>query len=120
MEVFFYSLDNENNKVSYKSNAELSNGKLVFIDKSIESTTIHLSIMKDKLELQRIGNTNTDLVFIENKTTKAHYKNIDGLEFDFLVKCNKLITSLNRIDIEYDMILDNELLSSHKIWIIIR
>jgi len=120
MEVFFYSLDNQNNKVSFKSNAEYINNKLVFVDKSIESTVIQLSISSDKLVLERTGNTIMKLAFIENKSSEAYYKNEMGLEFDFIVKCNKLIITDNRIDIEYDMILDKELLSSHKIWIIMR
>lgn len=120
MEVFFYSLDNQNNKVSFKSNAEYINNKLVFKDKSIDSTNIHLSISKDKLVLERIGKTEMKLALIENISSEAYYRNEMGLEFNFIAKCHKLNITNNRIDIEYDMILDNELLSSHKIWIIMR
>lgn len=120
MQVYFNSLDNQNNEVSFLSDASINNNVISFIDKSIENTLIKIFINKDNLILQRTGNIEMEICFIKNKTTKAYYKNNFGLDFEFEAKCHELLLTENRIDIKYDMILDNELLSSHKIWIIIR
>lgn len=120
MQVFFYSLDNQNNKVSFNTAYKREDNKIIFEDKSIENTVIYLYIYKDKLILERKGSVEMKISFIKNKSIPSYYKNQLGLEFNFIAKCHKLTITENRIDIEYDMILDNDLISSHKIWIIMR
>lgn len=116
----FYSVDDENNKIIFKSNYEIKDNTIIFEDKSYENTKIYLYKFKDRLIFKRVGNCNMTLELIEGQALEAYYANELGLEFKFIAKCNKLSLDNNRIDIEYDMILDNDLLSSHKIWIILR
>lgn len=120
MMIHFYSVDNDNNKVSFKSEGYESNGKLCFLDKTIKDTMIYLTISTDKLLFERKGRIEMVLPLQQEIKSKAYYKNELGLEFDFIADCTKLEINRDRIDIQYDMILDNEVQSSHKIWIILR
>ena len=120
MEVSFYSVNDENEKVCFKSLAEKNNNQIIFQDKSLSNTMIYLTILKDKLIFERKGDCNMKIELKNDKKTLGFYSNEIGLEFNFETKCKELIIKDKRIDIQYDMILDNSILSSHKIWIIMR
>lgn len=120
MKVFFYSIDDEENKISYNSEAHYEDDMLVFEDKSYENTKMYLKIDKDRVIINRKGMIIMNLELIGNKKTKGYYQNEIGLEFDFIIDCSNLVITDKRIDISYAMILDNQVLSSHKIWIILR
>lgn len=118
MQVTFHSIDNENNKIFFKSLASKNDNIISFEDKSTMNTTIFLEIKDLSIIFIRKGSINMNIELILNNRTPAKYKNEMGLEFDFEVFTNKLIIEKNKITIEYIMFLDNEEISSHKIWIL--
>ncbi len=119
MVVIFRSVDQENNSVSFQSEGYYDGEYLIFEDKSALETKIHLQILDNKLILIREGLIKMKITLVEGKCLPSYYKNDIGLEFNFIAFCKKLIINKNKIMVEYDMILDNEKLSSHKIWIIL-
>lgn len=120
MKVFFYSVDDEENKVSFHSEGIYENNVLSFEDKTLENTRIHIFIYPKRLIFQREGSVEMKLELIEGQAIPSFYRNDLGLEFEFQALCHKLKISKDKIDIEYEMILDHNSLSYHKIWIIIR
>jgi uncharacterized beta-barrel protein YwiB (DUF1934 family) len=120
MIVSFYSVDEELNKISYKSDAKRINNSIIFEDKSTKDTIINLEIYDDKIIIDRSGFVNTYFEFRLNETFETKYKSGDGLEFEFKIFCNLLEIKQNRIDIEYDMILDESTTFHHKIWLLLR
>ncbi len=120
MIVSFNSIDEELNKVSFISLAKKNNESIVFEDKSVKDTIINLEIYDDKVIIDRVGYVNIFLEFRLNSTFKTTYKSNDGLEFDFEIFCNMLDIKQNRIDIEYDMILDDFTKTHHKIWVLMK
>lgn len=117
MEITFYSLDDENNKVFFKSKGIKENNIISFIDKSNDNTTILLEQNTSSIIFYRKGDIDMKMILEKNIINSCYYKNQNGLEFDFKVYCKELIIKEKRIDIEYDMILDEDIISSHKIWI---
>ena len=120
MEVSFYSLDNDNNKIIYKSEYKKINNTIIFKDKSLENTDLYITIENDHLVIKRVGQVTMTFKAKLKEITDVYYKNEMGLEFNFKVKTTSIILKDNRIDLEFLMILDNEVINSHKIWIIIR
>lgn len=120
MKVFFYSIDDENNKISFNSLAKIENDYIVFQDKINKKTNIYLKILENKIIINRKGNTIMNLELIQGKKTIGYYKNELGFEIDFIADCSNLMITKSRIDVSYAMILDNQVISSHKIWIILR
>ena len=119
MRLSFHSIDDNDNKIFYETNYEKSENEIVFIDKTLENTTNHLLIDEDKLKLIRLGDVEMEMLFILNQTTNGYYKNNIGLEFEFIIKTNKLKVEKNKILVEYNMILDEFTASTHKIWILL-
>lgn len=120
MKVFFYSIDDEKNKINFNTEGFYENDYLVFSDKSIPNTKIYLKYENNTLIFKRFGFVNMNVRLHHQEKTNAWYKNDMGLEFNFITFTKVLNYKDNRIDIEYDMILDNKVYSTHKIWIIIR
>ena len=120
MIVSFFSVDEELNKISFKSDAKRINNSIIFEDKSVKDTIINLEIYDDKIIIDRSGYVNTYFEFRLNETFNTKYKSGDGLEFEFKIFCNLLEIKQNRIDIEYDMILDDFTQFHHKLWLLLR
>ena len=120
MIISFYSIDEELNKVSFKSDAKIVNNSIIFEDKSVKDTIINLEIYDNKIIIDRSGFINTYFEFRLNEFFNTKYKSEEGLEFEFKIFCNLLEIKQNRIDIEYDMILDENIKFHHKLWIILR
>lgn len=119
MIVTFHSIDNENEKVFFKTKGEQKENSIFFKDESMPNTTIELKIEASSVELIRSGDYNTNMLFQKNKKTKAYYRNNLGLEFDFYVETKVLDIKKNKISIEYNMFLFEEEISTHKIWILL-
>lgn len=117
MKITFYSLDDEKNKIFFKSEGKKIDNCIIFEDKSYDNTVIKLELYSSSIILNREGNVNMKLILKKNEASECFYQNEMGLEFKFMAFCKDLIIKENRIDIEYDMILDEDILSSHKIWI---
>lgn len=120
MVVSFFSVDNQNNRVCFKSEAVYENNTLVFQDKSVRDTYIHVTKHKDKLCFERKGSVCMSMELELGCRRTGFYKNALGLEFSFTSYCHILKITEKKIEMEYDMILDGDVLSKHKIWIIIR
>ena len=119
MIVSFFSVDEELNKVSFRSEAKQINNSIIFDDKSVKNTIINLEIYDDKIIIDRSGDVNTYMEFMKNQYFDTSYKSKDGLEFNFKIFCNMLEIKQKRIDIEYDMILDENTKFHHKLWILL-
>ncbi len=120
MIVSFYSIDEDLNKIFFKSDAKKINNSIIFEDKSVKDTIINLEIYDDKIIINRTGFVNTYLEFMLNKTFKTKYSSNDGLEFEFNIFCNLLEIKQNKIDIEYDMIIDESMKFHHKLWLLLK
>lgn len=117
MELVFYSLDNDNNKVFFRTDYEKKDNRIIFQDKSIENTMIYLTINGNSLLFERKGNTSMIMSLEEGKNTSGHYESSTGLFFDFVTKTKILSIIDNQIKIEYSLYVQEEEMSSHKIWI---
>lgn len=118
MIITFHSLDNEGNKVFFKSEAEIIGKYFIFDDKSQENTKIKLMYDTSSINIERIGNTNMKINLSLDEITNSKYSNSLGLKFDFKVKTNELDIKSNKLYAMYDLILDENVISTHKIWII--
>lgn len=117
MELVFYSLDNDNNKVFFRTEYKRINNQIIFLDKSLENTTIYLTINGNSLVFERKGNTSMNMSLKEGFISKGHYENSTGLFFDFETKTKSLSIKDNCIEIEYSLFVLSDEISSHKIWI---
>ena len=57
--------------------------------------------------------------FCLDKSTQGIYKNKDGLEFDFEVHTKSLIIEKNKLKVSYDMVMDEDILSSHTFQVVL-
>ncbi len=118
MNITFYSLDSLDNKIFFKEKGMFDKNILIFNDKSVENTKIYLTINDNDIILDRVGNVKMHMHFIRNTETTGFYENELGLQFKMNILTSKLIIKANKVEIEYSLILDGNMLSSHKIWIL--
>ncbi len=118
MDLTFYSIDSNNDKVIYHTSYIKSENTIIFDDKSVSNTKIYLTIDDDKVQFVRKGNVFMNVLLEYNKNTFCHYENEIGLSFDFIVKTTNLSITNKRIEMEYDLFLENDKISSHKITIL--
>lgn len=117
MELVFYSLDKDSNKVFFRTNYIKKDNIIIFQDKSIENTMICLTINSDSLVFERKGNTSMTMILKENIRTPFHYESSTGLFFDLEVKTNKLSIKDNKLEIEYSLFDLSEEIQNVKLWI---
>lgn len=115
MNIVFYSLDSYNNKVYFKTEGIFNNNILSFSD---DISNYEFIIKNDFITLNRTGSVIMNLIFKKNKKTEGSYKNELGLEMKLEIFTKFLSIKNNKIDIEYDLFINNELISSHKIKIL--
>ncbi len=118
MQVTFSSIDDQLNKVRFETDVVIKDNTYYFKDKSTENTDIELTIYQNEVHFKRIGQTQMKLILIENRRTIGHYKNEMGLDFSFYIDCKQLTISKEQIKIQYEMILDKQIKSLHKILLI--
>ena len=71
MNVSFISIDDENTKISFKSEYELKDNIFKFLDKSTTNTSIEVEVIGECVRLTRNGNINMYMLFDLNpKQTK--------------------------------------------------
>jgi uncharacterized beta-barrel protein YwiB (DUF1934 family) len=115
MRVSFISLDEENNKVSFQSEVIKIDNVYKFKDESTTNTYIELEEIGSCFRLTRTGDINMYMLFDLNNITSGSYENKEGLEFNFEIKTSKIEVIKNKIRIDYSMIMDKQVLSSHKL-----
>lgn len=81
-----------------------------------ESNTIFIKNDKS-LICQRNGLVKQNIIFIEKEITKSKFIDSYNIEMNFSIYTEKLIISDKQIFIKYDLLLDNTVISKHKIWI---
>lgn len=81
-----------------------------------ESNTIFIKNDKS-LICQRNGLVKQNIIFIEKEITKSKFIDSYNIEMNFSIYTEKLIMSDKQIFIKYDLLLDNTIISKHKIWI---
>lgn len=118
MELMFHSLDSNDNKVFFRASYEIKNNTYVFQDKTDKGTTIYLTINDNEILFERKGNTNMQLLLSDNTLTGGHYENNVGLKFDFGVKTTSIKIESKKLEMEYSLFLDGNILSTHKIWVL--
>lgn len=118
MILTFHSIDSNDNKIIYKTEYIKKDNQIIFADKSMENSVIQLTIENDSITFKRIGDNEIDLMLVYNQKTTGFYKNTMGLEFKFEVYTTSLNITTKKISIEYTMFLENNPMSTHKIWIL--
>lgn len=118
MILTFHSVDSNDNKIIYKTEYKKENNVIIFKDKSMENTEIHLIVDNDSIIFQRIGDNEMNLMLMYNQKTTGYYKNNMGLEFEFEAYTISLTITTKKISIEYTMFLEDNPISTHKIWIL--
>lgn len=120
MKVTFHSLDSNDNKVFFRSTCVKNGNEYRFKDKSAANTEISLSIRGNEVLFSRRGEIEMDLLINPTEKTEGHYKNSMGLLLNFMVTTSLLKIEENRIEMEYSLFFDEEMLSTHKIWVLFR
>lgn len=115
MKVSFLSMDDNDNKVSFTTDVIKKDNRYLFNDLSTTNTQIEMEILGNNIRLVRTGDITMYMLFDSNFQTSGSYKNTEGLSFDFEIKTTRLDILSNKIRIDYDMIIENETLSSHKL-----
>lgn len=104
MVVSFLSIDQENHKIAYQSEATVYHNTYTFLDKSLKDTSIELTKTTDFVTLRRFGYCTMDMQFCLNKITHGVYNNKDGLEFSFSIRTTELKIENSRIRIALSLI----------------
>jgi len=110
----FYSIDDENNEVHYMSSYERQCDTFTFDDKSTENTKVLLTI-GNVSRIKREGKVSMDFWFDLDNLTQGIYENDMGLSVIFTIKTKELFFRNNTFNVSYDLYLDNDKLSSHRI-----
>lgn len=113
MKVSFLSMDDQKNKVYFVADASFKENVLSFVDKSCEHTQITMTLEEDRITLARTGLVQMEMIFELEHFTPGAYQNEEGLEFTFKIFCKRLSIQKKRMIIQYDMLLDQQILSSH-------
>ena len=116
MEVSFYSIDNEKNEISFKTEGHYEEEFLVFEDTVVSNTLIFLKAKDDEIELLRKGKIDMSLVLMKERDGYLKYKD-DQVYFELEAKTNEISVKTDEIYFNYDLIDDNYTVGSHKIWI---
>ena len=119
MLLSFLSFDDQKNKTSFQSDAIQTENSIEFEDKSAKDTRIRITILEDSFLLERRGFIEMQMHFCLDKATQGIYKNKDGLEFDFEVHTKRLTIEKNKLKVNYDMVMDGEILSSHTFQVVL-
>ena len=118
MILTFHSIDSNDNKIIFNTEYTKKDNLVIFKDKSMENSVIELTIENDSITLKRTGDNEMDLMLIYNQKTTGFYKNNMGLEFEFEAYTTSLNITSKKISIEYTMFLEDNPISTHKIWIL--
>jgi uncharacterized beta-barrel protein YwiB (DUF1934 family) len=115
VKVSFISIDDEKNKISFNTEVSVIDNKYVFTDVTTPNTTIEIEVLGECVRLTRTGDTTMYMLYDTNNITNGSYENIEGLEFNFEIKTTKIEIHKSKIRIDYSMIMDKQVLSSHKL-----
>ena len=115
MKVSFISIDDENNRINFSTDVQVDGNKYSFIDKTTSNTNIEIEVIGENVRLTRTGDVTMYMLYDIKNITSGSYENNEGLEFNFEIKTTKLEVSKSRIRIDYSMLMEKEVLSSHKL-----
>ena len=115
MKVSFLSIDDENNKINFSTEVTHVDNRYIFVDKTTENTIIEIEVLGECVRLTRTGNVTMYMLYDINNLTCGSYENKEGLEFEFEIQTTKLEIQKSKIRIDYSMIMDKQVMSSHKL-----
>ena len=115
MKVSFISVDDEKNKINFSTGVIYNDNKYTFVDQTTPNTTIEIEVLGECIRLTRTGDTTMYMLYDLANITSGSYENVEGLEFNFEIKTTKLEIQKTKIRIDYSMIMDKQVLSSHKL-----
>ena len=115
MKVSFISIDDEKNKINFTTDVIYIDNKYTFTDKTTENTVIEIEVLGECIRLTRTGDVSMYMLYDLNNITSGSYENKEGLEFSFEIQTTKLEIQNSKIRIDYSMIMDKQVMSSHKL-----
>lgn len=118
MYLTFKSLDSFGNEIKYETEYKRIENGYIFDDLSVENTTTTLYIKDGNITIERNGDTLSKFNFIINNKTPGFYKNNAGLEINLDIFTKKINLLADKLYLEYDLIVEDDVISSHKIWIL--
>ncbi len=110
----FYSIDSDENEVKYFSPFVRNGNTLLFEDKSTKDTKVFLTI-GENIKIERKGLINMSFLFDLDNLTIGTSENELVLKSEFMIKSYDSLMSNNNITISYDLYLDSEKISGHRI-----
>lgn len=115
MKVTFLSMDEDENKVFFESDASFCEDEIVFADKSLTDTTLYLRFEPDRLNLRREGQVFMRLSFRQHHKTDGFYRDSFGLEIPLTVLCTFLKVEAKKTIVHYELWWDEQMKTKHKI-----
>ena len=115
MKVSFISIDDEKNKINFSTEVIKIDNKYTFDDKTTKNTKIEIEVLGKCVRLIRTGDITMYMLYDLENITSGSYENSEGLEFNFEIKTTKIEIEKSKIRIDYSMIMDKQVLSSHKL-----
>ncbi len=111
IEVVFsmISLDSED---SFTTIGEIKGNRIIFEDN--EKNKHYVIINNDSIEYYKRGSMSMKYVFDLKYDTLGTYE-VDGNMFEFVIKTNLLNIEENQVMINYDLLLDDELINQSKL-----
>lgn len=112
----FTSFSSDLETQTFETNYEITKtGYISFVDKSALDTKIYIKEIDNSFIIKRLGNISMQMTLQEGKTTKAIYKDINGVSMEFETKCLSFKSAPNQFDVVYELILDKNVISTHKL-----
>ena len=106
------SLDSES---SFNTTGEIKGNRIIFSDDELNK---HFVILNNScIEYYKRGSMNMKYVFSLKHNTKGIYE-VEGSKFEFDIKTSTMSIKDDEITIEYDLLLDDELVNQSKLVII--
>lgn len=116
--LVYFQMISENLNIDYKVFGRKENNTIIFPDKSVPNTMMHVTVLPDMVEIVRTGNVEMKQTFKFNEKIDGYYKNNMGLEFEISSFTTEMNIEENSILIFYEHYLDNNWQSSNKLKII--
>lgn len=118
MRISFYSFSDDDT-IRLEAEGNQNNNIISFYDKENVLVEYIIDEINGILEIRRTGQVNSSMLFKKGKKTISKYQTVDGLDIDFLVHCHSLNIEKNKIVVEYQLSLDDNIINNYKIWLLI-
>lgn len=113
-----FQMISENVNIDFKVFGKKVDNTLIFPDKSVPNTIMHVTILDDGVEVLRTGSVEMKQIFKFNQKIDGYYKNNMGLAFEIASFATEIEITENSILIFYEHYLENNWQSSNKLKIL--